>query len=62
MPASVVSAKPFERWHEATGLGEQVGGFFPAPSAAFDHCWSGALEDSTGASLQDGEPSVVGTP
>jgi hypothetical protein len=62
MPASVISAKPFEQRREAADLGEQVGGFFPAPSAAFDRCRSGALEDSTGASLRDGKPSVVGTP
>jgi hypothetical protein len=43
-------------------LGVQVGGFFPAPSAAFDRYRSGALEDVTGASLRDGEPSVIGAP
>jgi hypothetical protein len=43
-------------------LGEQVVGFFPAPSAAFDRHRSGALEDITGASHPDGEPPVFGTP
>jgi hypothetical protein len=35
---------------------------FPAPSAAFDHRWSGALEDVTGGSLPSGEPLFIGTP
>jgi hypothetical protein len=43
-------------------LGEQVVGFFPAPSAAFDRHRSGALEDVTGASLPSGEPLFIGTP
>jgi hypothetical protein len=40
----------------------QVGGFFPAPSAAFDRHRSGALEDITGVSLPSGEPLVFSTP
>jgi hypothetical protein len=62
MPASVSLRSPSSIAANRDDLGVQVGGFFPAPSAAFDRHRSGALEDSTGASLQDGKPSVVGTP
>jgi hypothetical protein len=56
------SATPFDDADEPRRLGEQVVGYFPAPSAAFGCLQPGALEDITGASLPGGEPPFVGTP